>query len=80
MPTPSKFSRNPDLTALGATIRLHRRELGISQEVLAERAGMDRSYVGQVERGENSVSMIGLLAIARVLNVTVATLMTEARL
>lgn len=78
VPTPSKFSRHPVLTALGASIRRNRRKLGISQEVLAQRADLDRSYLGQIERGENSVALLPLVNIATALETTVAALMAEA--
>lgn len=78
VPTPSKHSRNPVLLALGASIRKHRGLCGLTQEQLAERAGLDRSYLGQVERGENSVALMPLVNVARALNTTVGALMTEA--
>ncbi|MGQ9370694.1 helix-turn-helix domain-containing protein [Azospirillum sp. ST 5-10] len=54
----------PDI--LAANIRRLRRERGISQEGLALRSGIDRSYVGQIERAEHkaTVVMIGRLAQA----------------
>ena len=80
MPTPSKQSRHPALTALGAAIRKRRQELKLSQEKLAEQAGLDRSYLGQVERGENSIALLTLLNIADALGVSLETLMSEAHL
>lgn len=79
MPTPSKHSRHPLLTALGAAIRRRRKELGLSQEELAQIVGMDRSYMGQVERGENSIAILPLAAIAAALGTDMATLMAEAK-
>lgn len=80
MPTPSKHSRDPVLLALGAVIRERRSHAKISQEKLAAMAEMDRSYLGQVERGENSVAIHPLLRIANALNTTLAELFTEAGL
>lgn len=80
MPTPSKHSRHPVLTALGGAIRKRRREQGLSQEQLAERAGLDRSYLGQVERGENSVALLPLVSVATALGLTLEQLMGLARL
>lgn len=80
MPTPSKFSRHPTLTALGEAIRSNRKRLGYSQEQLAQLAGLDRSYLGQIERGENSVAILPLGEIARVLGVTMSELMAHAGL
>lgn len=80
VPTPSKHSRSPVLLALGASIRQNRRRSGLTQEQLAEKAGLDRSYLGQIERGENSVALMPLVQIAIVLDTTVAALMAEAGL
>jgi transcriptional regulator with XRE-family HTH domain len=52
----------------------------LSQEELAQLVGMDRSYLGQIERGENSVAMLPLAEIAKALNTTIAILMAEAGL
>lgn len=78
MPTPSKHSRHPTLTALGVAIRRNRHKLKLSQEKLADLAEMDRSYLGQIERGENSVALLPLVKIAAALGTTVAALMDEA--
>ena len=55
-------------------------ELGISQEKLALVAGVDRSYLGRVERGDNNVAMLTLVKIAQGLNTTVTHLVSEAKL
>jgi transcriptional regulator with XRE-family HTH domain len=53
--------------------------LGLSQEELAQAVNMDRSYIGQIERGENSVAILPLAAIAVALGTDIATLMAEAK-
>lgn len=63
-----------DLIALGREIRRHRKALGLSQEVLAERAGLHRNYVGFLERGERNPSATTLFVLARALEVRVADL------
>jgi transcriptional regulator with XRE-family HTH domain len=55
---------------LGLSVRRLRLKLGYSQEVLAERAGLHRTYVGGVERGERNVSLENIVRIARALEVT----------
>jgi len=80
VPTPSKHSRDPVLVALGTAIRKKRLEKKISQEKLAAAAELDRSYLGQVERGENSVSIHPLIRIATALDTTAAALFTDAGL
>lgn len=54
---------------LGATVRDLRVSLGYSQERLAERANLHRTYVGSVERGERNVSLENIVRIARALRV-----------
>lgn len=80
MPTPSKHSRDPVLLALGTAIRMRRSKAKISQEKLAAMAELDRSYLGQIERGENSVAIHPLIRIANALNTTAAELFTDAGL
>jgi transcriptional regulator with XRE-family HTH domain len=65
-------TRRNYLTRFGAQVRLLRTERGWSQEELALRAGLDRSYVGGIERGERNVSLLGFVDLARALDVEVA--------
>jgi transcriptional regulator with XRE-family HTH domain len=60
--------------AFGRAIRGLREELGISQEELAHRCGIDRSYMGAVERGERNVSLKNIVRIAGGLGVPPSTL------
>ena len=53
--------------AFGAALKEYRTGRGLSQEKLAERAGIDRTYVSLIERGINSVSLISLYKIAHAL-------------
>lgn len=57
---------------LGANIRSFRLALEVSQEALADRAGMDRTYVAAVERGEVNVSIDNICRIAWALERSVA--------
>ncbi|MDO9499660.1 helix-turn-helix domain-containing protein [Falsiroseomonas sp.] len=61
--------------AFGAAVRTRRLALGISQEDLAHRSDLDRTYVGGIERGERNLSLLNLLAIARALDFTADELM-----
>ncbi len=58
----------------GVAIRSRRKQLGFSQEVLAERAGLHRTYVSDVERGSRNVSLENIKRLADALEVSVATL------
>ena len=48
--------RSQDLAGLGNRIREHRKQLGLTQEDLAHKAEIDRSYIGGVERGERNLT------------------------
>lgn len=52
----------------GLNVRRIRKERGFSQEELADRARLHRTYVGGVERGERNISLENILALAEALN------------
>jgi transcriptional regulator with XRE-family HTH domain len=54
---------------LGERVRQRRRQLGISQEELAFRADIDRTYISQIERGVGNPSLMVLLRLAAVLQI-----------
>lgn len=62
---------------IGRNIRQLRVDLGLSQERLALESGIDRSYVGRVERGEENVTLDTMQAFAAALGVDVSALLIE---
>ena len=72
MPTKLDY---PLLKRVGARIRKARRIKGLSQEAVALAAGLDRSYVSGMERGEYNISLLALAKLARVLNVRLVALL-----
>ena len=66
---------NVILTLFGERVRVLRQLRGLSQEALALAAGLDRTYVGGVERGERNVSLINIQKIAQALDVSPADLL-----
>lgn len=60
-------------------MRAERERLGVSQEDLADRAGIHRTYLGGVERGERNVGLLNVLRIARALGVAPAVLFVDFR-
>ena len=68
--------------AFGAAVRALRLERGVAQESLAHLAGIERSHMGKVERGEHMPTLAIILKIARALGCSAADLMTatESRL
>lgn len=62
---------------LGKRIRHLRMQTGLSQEKLADKAGMDRTYYAGIERGERNPSVKNLAKIAVALGVPIGTLFDE---
>jgi transcriptional regulator with XRE-family HTH domain len=58
-----------ELKLLGDAIRKYRDQAGLSQEKLAEKAGLHPVYVGKIERGEQWISLHALLRVAKALDV-----------
>ena len=61
----------------GSSVRNWRSSLGISQEELAERAGLHRTYISDVERGARNVSLTSIEKLARALRVSASTLLSQ---
>jgi DNA-binding XRE family transcriptional regulator len=76
-PSPT-YAGNPALVALGFTIRECRQKVGMSQERLALEVGLDRSYIGGVERGEHNVALMNIIKISGCLNLSAAELLNLA--
>jgi ribosome-binding protein aMBF1 (putative translation factor) len=65
------------LRALGERLRRERHSAGFSQEGLAEAAGLHRTYVGSVERGERNITVGSLYALADVLGIDASELLSR---
>lgn len=66
--------KHPALIKIGKKIRELRKEKGFSQENFAYEVGLDRTYMGSVERGERNIAAINLIRIAKTLKVDVGDL------
>lgn len=66
--------------AFGRAVRERRDELEISQEELGHRSGLDRSYVGGVERGERNIAVVNIVVVAKALDLTAAELLRRSGL
>jgi len=63
MRTPPGPKVRPVLASVGNVIRNRREDLGLSQDELGHLAGLHRTYIGSVERGERNATLSSLIAI-----------------
>ena len=63
------------LVRFGENLRAQRLKSGLSQEQLAHQAGLDRSYVGGVERGERNVSLLNMVKLVNSLGIAMSELL-----
>jgi transcriptional regulator with XRE-family HTH domain len=61
----------------GRAVRRRRRELDLSQEELAERAELHRTYVSSIERGERNPSLDNIEKLAKALDTSITRLFTD---
>lgn len=59
------------LKEFGHKVRQRRKELGISQEELADRAGFHRTYIGMIERAERNITLSNLKRLTDALQITI---------
>ena len=62
----------------GFNLRQRREALRLSQEDLAEKAGLHRTYIGSVERGERNVSIDNMERLASAVGGTISSLLEES--
>lgn len=70
-------ARSEEGMKFGATIRRLRKERGLSQEALAERAGMNADFLGFIERGDNLPTLLTIVQLARALGVQPSTVLSD---
>lgn len=63
------------LHTFGDNVRRARVSMGLSQEGLAEHAGLHRTYVSGIERGQRNVGLVNIVKLAKALEVSPAALM-----
>ena len=72
----SSMTDTPDiLTRFGKRVRELRRAKGFSQEGFAAECGLDRTYIGGIERGERNLALRNIEVIAKALGISIADLM-----
>ena len=62
------------LIEFGEKVRFYRKEIGISQEQLAFKANLHRTYIGMIERAEKNITLINIEKIANALEVEISQL------
>ena len=78
-PSPSHAGKK-ELVAVGEAIRRRRLALALSQEALSHLSGIDRSYMGGIERGEHNLALVNLVRICGTLQVSPSALLAGAGL
>jgi transcriptional regulator with XRE-family HTH domain len=58
----------------GKAVRQRRHKLGVSQEAFADLCGLDRTYIGGIERGERNVALVNVEKIAQALRISLSQL------
>ena len=58
----------------GRAVRQRRQKLGVSQEEFADLCGLDRTYIGGIERGERNLSMVNIEKIALTFKISLSEL------
>jgi transcriptional regulator with XRE-family HTH domain len=61
----------------GLAVKQRRQEIGISQEVLAERAELHRTYIGDIERGARNLSLENIEKLAKALQISISDLFAK---
>jgi transcriptional regulator with XRE-family HTH domain len=69
------LKKDKNLIQFGENVKLTRKEKGLSQEELASRANLHRTYIGMIERAEKNITLINMLKISRALDVPISKLL-----
>jgi transcriptional regulator with XRE-family HTH domain len=76
-----KRHAQPDVRErFGTTVKFRREELKLTQEDLAEKAGIHRTYLSDVERGTRNVSLVNIERLAESLSMTMSELFVAVEL
>ena len=67
--------KNDILIGFGRRVRELRKDAGWSQEEFADEVGLDRTYIGGIERGERNLALRNIHRIAQTFDMTIAELM-----
>ncbi|WP_306641337.1 helix-turn-helix domain-containing protein [Sanyastnella coralliicola] len=62
------------LVHFGIQVKFYRQQKGLSQEALAHRASLHRTYIGMIERAEKNITLLNIEKIANALEVSISQL------
>lgn len=65
------ISKSDILKSFGDKVRDYRKQNNLSQEDLAEKAGLHRTYIGMIERAEKNITLINIEKIANALSINI---------
>lgn len=71
------MSKEPILLLFGYNVQKYRKNQGLSQEDLAEIAGVHRTYIGMIERGEKNITLCNMEKIAKALKLQIQDLLQK---
>lgn len=69
------MDKQPILLRFGQSVQQHRKALGLSQEQLADKAGVHRTYIGMIERAEKNITLCNMDKIAKALELDIKDLL-----
>ena len=70
-------SKPPYRRIIGEQIRTYRKKAGLTQEKLAEKADLHHNFIGEVERGNQDISLGSLVKVANALGIRVSELIVD---
>jgi transcriptional regulator with XRE-family HTH domain len=71
------MDKAPILLLFGQNVQKIRKAQGLSQEELADKAGLHRTYIGMIERAEKNVTLKNIEKVAKALNVEIKSLLEK---
>jgi transcriptional regulator with XRE-family HTH domain len=71
------MNKEPILLLFGNNVQKYRKSQELSQEKLAELAGVHRTYIGMIERAEKNITLCNMEKIAHALNIELTQLLSK---
>jgi len=69
------MAKHEALIQFGKNVKLVRKTRGLTQEELASKANLHRTYIGMIERAEKNITLINMLKISNALGITIVELL-----